>query len=144
MKNLITIATVVFLLLFVAGCDKETIISEQDVPIEIKNFVSTNFTNCSISKAIEEKAGKEEKYEITLSCGCKLEFNKHKEIIDIDCASKLPDSVIPANMLAYVNSNYSNNYIIGWEIQSGSQEVQLNDNTVLVFDLSGQFIRVDN
>ena len=82
-------------------------------------------------------------YEITLSCGVKLEFNKQKEIIDIDGTTKLPDSVIPTNILSYVNSNYSKYYIIGWELQLGNQEVQLNNNLVLVFNMAGEFLRVD-
>lgn len=83
-------------------------------------------------------------YEITLSCGVKLEFNKLKEIIDIDGNAKLPDSVIPSNILSYVNSNYATNFIIAWELQSGNQEVQLNSNLVFVFNMAGDFLRVDD
>lgn len=144
MKNLMTIAAVVLSLLFMTGCDKETVIPEQNVPTEINNYVSTHFPNCSISKAIKENDENEEMYEITLSCGIKLEFNKQKEIIDIDWNTKLPDSVIPTNILTYVNSNYSTNFIIGWELQSGNQEVQLNNNLVLVFDMAGEFLRIDD
>ena len=143
MKNLMTIAAVVLSLLFMTGCDKETVIPEQNVPTEINNYVSTHFPNCSISKAIKENDENEEMYEITLSCGVKLEFNKQKEIIDIDGTTKLPDSVIPTNILSYVNSNYSTYYIIGWELQLGNQEVQLNNNLVLVFNMAGEFLRVD-
>ncbi|MEZ5036519.1 MAG: PepSY-like domain-containing protein [Chitinophagales bacterium] len=82
-------------------------------------------------------------YEIRLSCGIKLEFNKQKEILDIDGNTKLPDSVIPSNILSYVNSNYATNFIIGWEFQSGNQEVLLNNNLVLVFNMAGDFLRVD-
>lgn len=88
MKNLMTIAAVVLSLLFVTGCKKETVIPEQNVPTEIKNYVSTHFPSCSISKAIKENDENEEMYEITLSCGVKLEFNKQKEIIDIDWNKK--------------------------------------------------------
>lgn len=144
MKNLMTIAAVVLSLLFVTGCEKETVIPEQNVPTEIKNYVSTHFPSCSISKAIKENDENEEMYEITLSCGVKLEFNKQKEIIDIDWNTKLPDSVIPANILSYVISNYSTNFIIGWELQSGNQEVQLDNNLVLVFNMTGDFLRVDD
>lgn len=142
MKNLMIITTVILSLLFVTGCEKENVIPEQNVPTEIKNYVATHFPSCSISKAIKENDENEEMYEISLSCGVKLEFNKQKEIIDIDGNAKLPDSVIPTNILSYVNSNYSINFIIGWELQSGNQEVQLNNNIVLVFNLAGEFLRV--
>jgi hypothetical protein len=141
MKNLMTIGAVVLSLLFMTGCDKETVIPGQNVPTEIKNYVSTHFPNCSISKTIKEN---DEMYEITLSCGVKLEFNEQKVIKDIDGNAKLPDSVIPSNILSYVNSNYAPNFIIGWELQSGNQEVQLNNNLALVFNMAGEFLRVDD
>lgn len=126
------------------GCDKETVIPEQNVPTEIKNYVSSHFSSCSISKAIKETDENDEMYEITLSCAVKLEFNKQKEIIDIDGTTKLPDSVIPSNILSYVNSNYATNFIIGWELQSGNQEVQLNNNLVLIFNMAGELLRVED
>ena len=143
MKNLMTIAAVVLSLLFMTGCDKETVIPEQNVPTEIKNYVSAHFPNCSISKTIKENDENDEAYEITLSCGVTLEFNKHIKVIDIDGTSRLPDSVIPNNILSYVNSNYASNYILGWEIVSNNQKVQLNNGVVLVFNMAGDFLRVD-
>jgi len=82
-------------------------------------------------------------YEIYLSCGFKLEFNKKKNIINIDGTAKLPDSVIPSAILTYTNSNYPGNYIIGWEIRSNNQAVQLNNNLILVFSMAGAFLWVE-
>ncbi|MCC6600249.1 MAG: PepSY-like domain-containing protein [Crocinitomicaceae bacterium] len=144
MKNLITSLIVVLSLVFISGCDKETILPEQDVPIEIKNYISTHFPDCNITKTIKEKGEKEEMYEVTLSCGVKLEFNKAKSIIDIDGTSKLPDSVIPVEILNYVNFHYPGNHVVGWEIQSNNQEIQLNNGFVLIFTMSGDFLRVEN
>ncbi|MBX2889244.1 MAG: PepSY-like domain-containing protein [Ferruginibacter sp.] len=142
-KKLITSLTLVCALLFLTSCEKETLLSEQDIPSEIKSFVSTHFPNCTISKAIKENDENDEAYEITLSCGVTLEFDKHIKVIDIDGTSRLPDSVIPHNILSYVNSNYAPNYILGWEILSNNQKVQLNNGLVLVFNMAGDFLRVD-
>lgn len=138
-----TIATVVLSLIIMTSCDKEVVIAENNIPSEIKTYVSTHFPTTSILRAVKDKDGTE-LYEITLANGVKLEFNKQKEIIDVDWNAKLPDSVIPTNVLSYVNSNYSTNFIIGWELQSGNQEVQLNNNLVLVFNMTGGFLRIDD
>ena len=143
MKNVKTILTVLLSLLLLTGCDKEVLLPEDKIPSEIHAYVQTHFSTTSISRAAKDKDGTE-LYEITLVNGVKLEFNEQKEIIDIDWNSKLPDSVIPTNILSYINSNYSSNFIIGWELQSGNQEVQLNNYLEVVFDLSGAFIRVDD
>lgn len=140
LKNSIVYLTFIFFLLYFTSCDKETVIPEQDIPGEIKSYVSTHFPDCAISKAMKEKDKKDEMYEISLSCHCKLEFNKQKNIIDIDCSSKLPDSVVPNNILSYVNTNYPNNYIVGWEIQGNNQNIDLNNKVTLIFNKQGVFI----
>lgn len=143
MKNLIIIATVFLSLAMLTSCEKDEKISEQNLPTEIKAYISTHFPNSSITRAKKEK-GENELYEITLSNGFKLEFNKKNEIIDIDGNAKLPDSVIPATILSYVNTTYPTNYIIGWEIQANNQEVKLDNKLELVFDMAGKFLRIDD
>lgn len=143
MKKLIGLITILLSLTLIAGCKKEKTISAQDLPTEIKTYITTHFPNSSITKAVKIK-GESEMYEITLSDGFELEFNKNNEIIDIDGKSKLPDSVIPSDLLSYVDSNYSSNYIVGWEIQANKQEVELNNKVVLLFTMSHQFIGIDD
>ncbi len=143
MKKSIAVLSFLFSLLFIASCEKETVIAEQEIPTEIKDYVSTHFPDCTISKAIKDNDD-DEVYEITLSCGIKLEFNKEKTVIDIDGTSKLPDSVVPAPILSYVTLNYPNNYIIGWEIEGSNQKVELNNDVTLIFDAQGGFLRVED
>ncbi len=144
MKNLTIILTLIFSLTSLTSCEKETILSEQDIPADIKSYLSTHFQNCSISKAIKENDEKDEMYEISLSCDCKLEFNRQKDIIDIDCITKLPDSVIPSIVLSYVNSNYPGNNITGWEIKDNSLNVDLNNGITLVFNMQGDFLHLSD
>jgi len=144
MKKIITITTILFTLVFLSSCDKETLIPEDKIPVEIKNYVSIHFSSCSIIKAVKEDGKNDEMYEINLSCGFKLEFNQNKEIIDIDGTTKLPDSVVPDTLLIYVASNNPNDYIIGWEIKGSNQYVELNNNVTLIFDMQGGFIRIDD
>lgn len=141
MKKMILVIAVSLSLLLTVGCDKETIISEQEIPTEVKVYISAHFPSSSIIRAIKEK-GESERYEITLSEGFKLEFDSNNKIIDIDGPPKLPDSVIPSTIHNYVNSNYPGNHIIGWEIQSNNQEVQLNNSIELVFNMAGVFLRI--
>lgn len=144
MKNSFVLLTLLFISSFVTSCNKDVILSEQDTPSEIKNYVATHFPNCTISRAIKEPMNANDMYEIHLSCGCTLEFNKQKNITDIDCPSQLPSSVIPNTILAYVSANYPNNHIISWELQRKNQSVELNNDTTLVFDLQGNFLRVED
>lgn len=141
MKKAISIGTILLSLILMTSCEKETVISEQDLPAEIKAYISTHFSGTSIQRAVKEQDDGE-LYEVTLANGVKLEFNKNKEIIDIDWNAKLPDSVIPSDLLTYANTHYPTNYVIGWEIQGSNQEIQINSNIVLVFTMSGDFVRI--
>lgn len=140
MKN--SIFCIAISLLFLFSCEKENVISINDVPFEIKSYVVTHFPATAISRAVKGADGSEW-YEIYLTNGVSLEFNKHKEIIDIDWNAKLPDSVIPGSLLSYANSNYPNNFIIGWKKTGNNQQVELNNQLVLLFASSGQFIRIE-
>jgi len=142
-KKIIPIVVTIALLVVFASCKKETIVEEQHLPVEITNYISAHFPTSTITKAVKEKDGND-LYEISLSSGAKLEFNKSNEVIDIDGVSKLPDSVIPNSLLNYASSNYPTNYIIGWERKTANQEIELNNAIVIVFTLSGDFLRVDD
>lgn len=144
MKNTIAIMTMLFSFMLLTSCDKETIIPENKIPVEIKNYVSTHFPSCSILSAIKEKNEPDEMYEIKLSCGFKLEFNKNKEIIDIDGTTKIPDSVVPEKILTYVATNYPNNNIVGWELERSNQKVDLDNKVAIIFNMQGDFIKVDD
>lgn len=139
MKNIAFFFLLTCSFLALSSCEKESILPDQKIPAEIKNFVSTHFPNCSIIRAVEENFERE-KYEITLSCGVKLEFDKNKKILDIDSNQKLPDSVIPDKILTYVQTNYPANYIIGWELQNNTQKVDLDADFTLVFNLQSDFL----
>lgn len=133
---------ILFLLPIITSCDKEVIVGENDTPSKIKTYVTTHFPTTSIQRVVKDKDGTE-LYEVYLANGVKLEFNNHNEIIDIDGNSKLPDSVIPPSLLNYVITNYPSNYIKGWEVQGANQELQLNNGLELIFNMAGDFIRID-
>ena len=91
--SLVAIAVAFFLL---TGCEKEQFIQSSDLPREISTYILTHFPDNTILQAVIEKDGLTKTYNIILSENISLEFNRKKEIIDIDSETKLPDSVIPA------------------------------------------------
>ncbi len=141
MKRLFLLALVPFLLI---SCEKEEISPLTDIPSEISNYVSTHFPENPIIQAIKDTDGFELTYDITLEGGLFLEFNRKKEVIDIEGLTKLPDSVIPAKLLEYATTNYPDNYIIGWELDDRNQQIKLENGLELEFNMNGDFLRIDN
>jgi hypothetical protein len=126
------------------SCDKESIISSPDLPNEVTSFISKHFPNKSIIQVIKDKDGLIKTYDVILSDNLSLEFNRKREIIDIDGVGQLPNSVIPAKILEYVKTNYPDNFITDWELDDRNQQIQLNNGIDLEFNMKGDFLRIDN
>lgn len=124
--------------------DNEVILTANEIPSEIKTYVTTHFPNNSITRAIKETENNVVSYELHLTENIELNFNDAFEITEIDGTSKLPDSVIQPAILDYVTLTYPNNFITDWELENDHQQVELDDETELEFTLNGEFIRIDN
>lgn len=125
------------------GCDKEEIIPSKDIPSEITNYISIHFPNNTIVQAINDT----KTYDILLSESISLEFNRKKEIVDIDGVdgiTQLPNSVIPEKILQYVTTNYPTNFITDWELDGKNQQVQLDNGLDLEFNMKGDFLRIED
>ncbi len=123
--------------------DYETILKESEIPAEIKSYIQEHFNENTILKAKKEVEANTITYDIDLSENVELEFNSLFKITSINSTKQLPDSVIPEAILDYVKTNYSDNFITDWELEKNHQQVELNNNIELEFDLEGGFIRVD-
>lgn len=127
-----------------ASCEKEKIVSENDLPATSKNYITTHFPDQKIAQAIKEFDDLKKTYKVYLDNGVKLEFNRSGEIRKIEGNSKLPDSVIPSQILTYVTDNYPAEYIKKWELDDNRQEVELSNGLDLEFDRNGNFLRIDD
>lgn len=114
------------------------------LPGEITTFIASNFPNQPILLATQEMDDSETTYEVHLEGGITLEFGQNNQIEDIDALSELPDAIIPPSILQYVDENYANNYIVSWEIDEDNQQVELDNDLELTFDLNGGFIGLDD
>lgn len=129
-----------------SSCDEDEVSKNEVLPVEIINYIEQHFPGKKIVKSKIERKFNKLKYEVKLEGGFELEFNERKEVVEIEGITKLPDSVIPPKILAYVKTNYPDNYIIEWELDDNEtkQEVKLDNRIELEFTLDGEFIKIDN
>jgi hypothetical protein len=104
-------------------------------PGQIKSYVRANFSNGKIIKA---------EYKVKLNNGIKLKFDGNYDIIEIDSRTALPDEVIPQKIRAYVSKKYPDNKVTEWEKKGNAQEVELTNDVELIFDLKGNFLKMDD
>lgn len=138
------ISVLVLTLSVVAVNAQDRKIAVKDVPSQITSYVATHFPNNSIVKASFDDHEIYKKYEISLNDRVSLEFTPDFKVKEIKSKSKLPDSVIPKEILRYVQANYPNNVITDWELDDGNQQIELDNGLDVEFSLNGDFIRIDD
>jgi hypothetical protein len=140
LKNTLIAAAILFSL---TGCAQEKVLPAADFPVEITSFVTKYFPDNAVLQVIEDRDGMIRTYDVLLAEGISLEFNRKREIIDINGNAKLPDGVIPPVILQYVTANFPDNVITSWELDDRKQKVELNNGLDLEFNLKGEFLRLD-
>jgi len=143
-KNTLALGFLTITCLMNSSCNQEILLPATQVPGEIQAYIDTHFKGQAILHAIEDKDGLSKTYDVALEGNVKLEFNRKKEIIDIESPQKLPDSVVPLKIREYIHSAFPNNTIVGWEIEGRGQQVNLDNHLSVEFSRKGDFIRIDD
>ncbi|QRQ99690.1 PepSY-like domain-containing protein [Dyadobacter sandarakinus] len=143
MKN----ASVCLMLLLgiMTACDNEKVVDEATLPARAKEYVEAHFPNAAISQVVRDRDDLSVSWDVTLNNQFELEFDKAGDCYSVEAhqSEPLPDSVIPLKILEYTAENYPKAFITSWEKDKTDQEIKLSDQTELVFNLSGTFLRMD-
>lgn len=124
--------------------DDEVEITLAELPEAIKTFVETHFPDIAYRKLWRETHGSRVQYEVELDNDVEMEFDHNNELTGIESDAGIPDAIVPAKILAYVNENYASALIVEWKLDRRKQEVELDNDVELVFDLDGNFLYADN
>lgn len=126
------------------SCDKEDIVNTDDLPGDATSFVSTHYPDQQILRVIKERDDLKVTYYVYLDNGTKLEFTKSGELKEIEGSERIPDSILPALVLDYVNDNYPGAFIRCWDPEGSTHEARLSNGLELVFDKYGNFLRIED
>jgi hypothetical protein len=129
--------------LMLVACDKEQAVLADDLPANAIGFVEAHYDGKKIMYVIKELDNLKTYYHVYLDNGTKLDFSRQGVVKKIEGTEAIPDTVIPQLILDYVDVNYPNEFIRGWEIRNASQNIQLSGDVELEFDTNGNFLRVN-
>lgn len=118
-----------------------------EVPAAIQQFLNANFPSAQIAKVERENSGFGVEYEIKLSNGVKIDFDRGNNWEHVDCkksAVNVPARIVPKSIASYVRRNYPQTQIIEIERERYGYDVKLSNRLELEFDASGKFIRIDD
>lgn len=132
--------------LALVACDSQKTVAPADLPAEVTEFISTNFPQQTIVQAVKDVDGLDVDYDIILSDGYALTFDKNKQVEDIESTTPgmaVPSSALQPAVVEYVNQHFAGLSIVEWQLDDRKQEVKLNNGTELEFSRDGAFLRIE-
>lgn len=150
-KIFLTAFIALSLLLTTTSCDSdddnnESVINVTDLPKAADTFVTTYFPNTTYALITKQNIADLDGslYDVKLSNNFEIDFDANGNWIDIDGNHQaVPVALIPEKIQTYVTTNYPNQFVTSIDKEKTTVEVEISNNLDLVFDLQGNFLRID-
>lgn len=117
-----------------------------DLPKAAQSTLKKFFNNVAVNRIkIENGNFGNKDYEVVLSNGTEIEFDRHGNVKEVDCGrAAVPAEMILKTVRDYVKENFKGRKIIKVEIDKHKYEVELSDGTELEFDRTGSFLKLSH
>ena len=141
MLPLFLAAAVCFAIAACSDDDDDEIINENELPQAARTFVATYFPSARIMTSGKDN----NEYEVTLSDGTRIDFNKSEEWTDVDAAygREIPSGFYPGEIDTYISTNLSGSGINEISKEHRGYDVELINGKELLFNHNGAFIGYD-
>ena len=146
-KRIISAALLGAVMFGTTSCDKEELISTENLPAAANTFLNEHFDSVKVLSVIREKeALSSAEYEVLLNNGVEIKFDKNgnwDEVEARDNTDALPTSFILTPIVTYVQANYEDAGINSIDKEKVGFDVELTNGLDLVFNTAGEFVRID-
>lgn len=138
-------ALVAYSFSFTACTAGEKVITYPELPLDAQRLIENHFQKADVSFVIMDKEAIFVEYEVRLTDGTKLEFEKNGEFKKIDCGSKaVPEALVPEAVRSYVKTSFPNTLITEWGKDDRRWKAELSNGVDLLFDKKYQFVGIDD
>jgi uncharacterized protein YuzE len=139
------VALLCMLLQSVTCLADDKIIPVEQLPASAKTFVKKYFPQATIEYATKDTEFMGTTYEVRLSDGTEVDFDKKGNWDNVDCKTKaVPASLVPAAIAQYVKAHYPNTVIVKIDKERGGYEIELSNDLDLNFNSKGKLIGIDD
>lgn len=134
-----------FTLQGLAKADNDQPIETSQLPKKALDFLKQHFADISVSYAKIEKELLDKQYDVVLTGGQKIEFDKNGEWTNVECKhSVVPAEIIPQPIKEYVKKKFPEQKILQIERDKKTYEIELNNKLEIKFDKKFNVIELDN
>lgn len=121
-------------------------ITPQELPEAARAFVTANFPDAQYQLTEKQNAADSDGsiYEVLLSNRFEIDFDIDGNWIDIDGNNQpIPPTLIPAKIKDYITANYTSHNAVKFDREKSHIKIELSNDIDLIFDLEGNFLRID-
>lgn len=140
-----------FLTLFIAltlclsACADGRPITFEQLPANAQTIITQNFVRENILFVTVDTDLFSTEYEVRFNDGKELDFDGNGNLKKVDCQyERVPDALIPAQVLQQVQASYPNAFIVEWKFDDGQWKAELNNTLELVFNKRYQLVGIDD
>ena len=144
MKNFIAVGIFALVLLMTACSDKP--VAVEQLPQPVKAFIQQHFPGQAITYAEKDVELTGSKYDVVLADGTRVDFDTDNVWDKIECtmASPVPTAVIPAPIVAHIQTNFPDAMILKIDKDHDGYEVELANGLELKFNKQGVLTEMDD
>ena len=144
-KSVLFFAALVCMLMHsVSSFAGDRIIPAEQLPAAAKTFIQKTFPGQTVSYAKIDFDGRK-KYEVRLSNGTEVEFDKNGNWDKVDCNySAVPASLVPATIANYVKTHFAGAKVVKIDKERHGYDVELSNDLELKFNKQGQLMNIDD
>lgn len=144
MKKIFFMASMI-LLCTLSAVAQDRIITFDQLPQSSQTFITKYFSKDNISFVKIDKDALDFEYEVYFNNGSKVEFDKTGTLKKVDCNnSKVPDGIVPTQVLTYISNNYPGAYVTEWCKKRSNWNAELNIGLDLYFNSQYKLVGIDD
>ncbi|MDE7345965.1 MAG: PepSY-like domain-containing protein [Muribaculaceae bacterium] len=120
--------------------DNDEPVSSRELPSIAKDFIIVNYPSASIVSVEKDKS----EYDVVLSDGTKIEFNKNGDWLEVEAAptKSIPTGFYPYKIDTYLQENFQGLGITEITRVDRGYDVEISTGTELLFAHDGSFIMI--
>ncbi len=143
-KQVLFIAALVCMMMqSVSSFANDRIINSAQLPADAKTFIQKTFPGQTIAYAELDKEFLSTTYEVHLSNGAEVSFDKAGNWDKVECnCSAVPQQLVPTAIANYVKTHYPKTSVVKIDKERYGFDVELSNNLELKFNSKGQLIRI--
>ena len=138
-------ALVAYSFSFTACTAGEKVITYPELPLDAQRLIEKYFQKADVSVVIMDKEAIFVEYEVRLTDGTKIEFEKNGELKKIDCGTKaVPETLLPEPVRQYVKNQFPKDFVTEWSKDDFRWKAELSNHLELVFNRKFEFVGLDD